>query len=480
MHYSDVAEKYYNDTKKRILENVLAAEEKRGGRPAEKGNEERRSGEIKVMTNREVRNEKAKIRSKHGTLIAAACALVVLGSAAAAMNMMKVPKNTELSSKAEIVERTAVTSAEKKEEVSDAANDTDSTQADTASSAAEEDTDISYNTEDTSKADNDKRKADTSKAEETNNSTNSLDNTSSNTDTRTDTVTQPVQDKTQDSRADTNSTADSKTDITSDLIDDKDTSDPQIADYDKYEKKNDVIINSELLSELDNAGVICEGTVTSQVICGRTADEVVKPLDDFTEDEVGDIRRLYYRCTVTIDAGVYKGEDKMNVVDSFEEHDANTGELVFFAPVGKKLDYSNDPYDSCYAAAREEIADDYLFCRRNKVLLVYFMDENGGNYAVTAQDIYIWQDEFHEYRKYSDFIPTMTNDDAYRDQMTDYILSTFEGKDPSAAEDWAVYHGKGYSEKSAGSEKYDTGRILQVTWDDDNGLYSIITAFNRK
>ena len=58
MHYSDVAEKYYNDTKKKILENVLAAEGYRSERPDEEENKGNIKREIKIMTNTDARNKK--------------------------------------------------------------------------------------------------------------------------------------------------------------------------------------------------------------------------------------------------------------------------------------------------------------------------------------------------------------------------------------------------------------------------------------
>ena len=401
----------------------------------------------------------------------------MLGSGAAAMNLIKPNNSKEPLSQAENIVHTAITTSDEDTDISSAEKDDE--KKDNDSSIAEVKEKTSGKTNDTTEKKDDKKKTDNSSVKEKNNNSNTDNVTQTvqnnaenkeNTDSKTDTV----------SNNDQDTKTDSKEDPGANTI--EDVTDPAIPDYDKYENKKNVTIDSELLREVDEAAVICEGTVTSQVIYGRTATETFKPLSDFSDNEKDNIIRLYYRCTVDLDKGFYKGEDKMDVIDSFEDHDADTGELVVVIPVGKKLSTAEDLETGInYASTEEEINDPDLYCIGTKILLEYYIDESNGSSGVIGHDLYRWDFNDHRYHTSSDYIPTMIcYDTPYREQMTDYILSTFEGQHPARAEDWCLSHGYAFAEMNAGSEKYATGSILEVSWDEPEDRYSIILAYNRK
>ena len=71
---------------------------------------------------------------------------------------------------------------------------------------------------------------------------------------------------------------------------------------------DDEYVSFELTELVNNTTILCEGTITSKEIYGRTIKNEFKPLKDYSESELDNMGRLYYRCTLRLDGTCFKGE----------------------------------------------------------------------------------------------------------------------------------------------------------------------------
>lgn len=94
MRYSDAAEKYYNDTKKRIFENVIAAAENGDDRP-DCTTEKIVHKKEHITMSRTENKEKYEIRRNKGAIAAAVCAVMILGGGGIALNKMNTDTDTQ-------------------------------------------------------------------------------------------------------------------------------------------------------------------------------------------------------------------------------------------------------------------------------------------------------------------------------------------------------------------------------------------------
>ena len=94
MRYSDAAEKYYNDTKKRIFENVIAAAENGDDRP-DSTTEKIVHKKEHITMSRTENKEKYEIRRNKGAIAAAVCAVMILGGGGIALNKMNTDTDTQ-------------------------------------------------------------------------------------------------------------------------------------------------------------------------------------------------------------------------------------------------------------------------------------------------------------------------------------------------------------------------------------------------
>ncbi|EGC02516.1 hypothetical protein [Ruminococcus albus] len=454
MRYSDVAQKYYKDTKNRILENVLAAEnggERSDGRIIG----ERESKEKNIMT-----NSTAIIRNSKG-IIAAACALVMLGSSTFVMHRLRASDDREVSSRPDKVRSTVVTSSDEdtSSEVNEEDNETapdadDSTSEKSAEKKQEKKNDSGETTSAAEKADNSNvvvLKDDSAK--KTDNGTNSDNSTPVST--------------VNDSTASADSS--SKADITDPSADSQQAD--STADID-YSLDEDSYVNEDLYRQIDRDFFLCEGTVFSKEIYGDSVDGEYKPLSEYAPEEFEKVRSLYIRFDVKLDGICLKGEDMKPF------YAMNTGiedEMSLAVPADEEI-YINNGISTDYYLTYIKNGSPDIFNIGDKVLIERYgrayIDGRLRDEQVLFK--YDFIDKMYHYCSY--YLSIGDYDVDIRGGITNYILNTFKGGTPEAAEQWVNYLGESYTIKYIPSMRFASGEVVSVNYSQPDGCYVIYVA----
>ena len=293
MRYSDVAEKYYKDTKSRILQNVLAAEENGSERSQDIIIGEKENKEKIIMTNGEVRKSTAKIRNNKG-MIAAACAIVMIGSGAFAMNTFRSADTKGVSSRPDNMKEVVATTSDEDSSYNEQKDDTEA-ETDTKT---DDDTKTEEKKEDISRVEVKEKKTDSSIADvkektTVNNRTEVNENTAVTADNN-------------DNNTQTNEISDEN---------DRGRHAEAGKDFEGYNEEDnrelpydnvDIYVSPDLSDLLEDATTVFNGTITSVELYGRTRDDQFKPLSEYSESELENVGRLYFRCNVTADGQVFK------------------------------------------------------------------------------------------------------------------------------------------------------------------------------
>ena len=448
MRYSDVAKKYYKDTKNRIFENVLAAEGYSGERSENKTNGEKKNKEKIIMT-----NSTARIR-KSRNVIAAACALVMLGSSAFVMNKLKTADDRAASSRPDKVKSTVVTSSDEdiSSEVSEEDNytiyDSDNSEEE---KSAEKNSD-SGRSDTNEKPDKKEVKENASSAAEKNDD---IRQTDDSTDVTT-AVNDSSQPETSSDASDESQQAESTADI-------------------DYSLDEDSYVDEAVMWDLNVFNFIGEGTVTSKDIYGRTANEDFKPLNEYTEDEIGNVRRLYFRCAVRLDGKCIKGEELMPYLSQTPDYDPVSGDMMVDIPIAKTYG-GDDIFAGNYAASLDEVNDIDLYNVGEKLLLEFYVRELDDGWTIDGNDTYRYDPVDKVYHQSAFYIPTMKEVSESKDSMTNYITNTLKGGTPEAAEQWVSHLGESYTIKYIPSKRFASGEVVNVDYSFTENCYVICVA----
>ena len=447
MRYSDVAEKYYKETKNRILENVLAAEENSGERSrvitiGEKNNIEKTENEERnIMT-----NNSAKIRSNKG-MIAAACAVFIMGSGIFAMNSLKAANDSGVSSRPDNMRETLVTTAD--EDTSSDVSEYEQ-EADTSAEAEEDSRKETISRTDV------KVKKDNSRDEVKEKTS---DNAEKNNDSKPADVPNDENDKGGHAQAG------------NDYVKDDSSAAEKNYLYDDVEFH----VDEQLSKELKLASMICEGTITSKEIYGRTASEEFKPLSEYPANELDNIRRLYFRCTVKLDGTCFKGQQLKEKLDDTEQYIPATGDMELVIPIGKKL--SDDEFDEVYASRESEIDDPDLYNVGEKMVVQYDMSEYDGKWSIVSEDAYRYDYNDHMYHNISFYVPNISYYEGYdyHESMMNWLISAKVGNNVSEAEDWLNFLGEDYTIRYEPSKR-SSGSVLYMAYSLPDNCYLIFAA----
>lgn len=460
MRYSDVAQKYYKDTKNRILENVLAAEnggERSDGRIIG----EKESKEKNIMT-----NSTATVRNSKG-IIAAACALVMLGSSTFVMHRLRTSDDREVSSRPDKVKSTVVTSSD--EDTTSEVNEEDN------ETAPDADDSISEKSEEKKQEKKNDSGKTTSAAEKADNSTiiTLTDNSAKKTDTSTKSDNSTPVSTVNDSTAAADSSVKADSNGSSADIRQADST----ADID-YSLDEDNYINDDARREVDEAAFICEGTVTSKEIYGRTRTDEFKPLSEYTEDEMENVGRLYFRCTVRLDGRCFKGSELVPYLSQLREYDAASGDMVVTIPIGRRTSEYDDEFAGTYAETIDEADNTDLYNVGEKLLLAYYMELEDGALWKHAENVYRYDEYESMYHNVAYYVPTLKEEHEIEDYdgVMNYVLNTFKGGTPEAAEHWLSYLGKSYMIKYIPSKRFASGEVVSVNYSQPDGCYVIYVA----
>ena len=423
MHYSDVAKRYYDDTKNRILENVLAAEEYSGSSQADTdGEREKKEKNIMVSTKT---SSATRIRGGKG-IIAAACALVMIGSGAVVMHGLKEAVEPATSSRPDRLMEMSVTSSDE-----DMTSDSQDHEAD------EEDTKEKNTTE---------VKEKTSAEEE----------------------------KKTDSRQTANST------VTSADGEDSSREEKPAANNESstanesravsYELDGDNFVNDDILNEVNEAAFICGGTITSKDIYGRTASNDFRPLSEYADPTV--VTRLYFRCTLDLDGTCFKGSEVFSYLPQTREYDAATGDMELIIPIGKKQTEDMGDFAGNYAEDVNQIDNIDLYNVGDKMLVEYYIDGT----EIHAQDYYRYDPDDKIYHNTSYYVPSLREEYSSQENMTNYLLNTFKGGSPETAEQWVGSLGESSVIRSIPSKRFSSGQVVSVNYSLNDNCYVIYTA----
>ncbi len=458
MRYSDVAEKYYKDTKNRILQNVLAAEENGSERSQDIIIGEKENKERIIMTNGEVRKSTAKIRNNKG-MIAAACAIVMIGSGAFAMNTFRSADSKDISSRPDNMKEVVATTSNEDSSYNEQKDDTEA-ETDTKT---DDDTKTEEKKEDISRAEVKEKKTDSSIADvkektTVNNRTEVNENTAVTADNN-------------DNNTQTNEISDEN---------DRGRHAEAGKDFEGYSEEDnrelpydnvDIYVSPDLSDLLEDATTVFDGTITSVELYGRTRDEQFKPLSEYSESELENVGRLYFRCKVTADGQVFKNPDwwlfKNFRYLSDRDYDHSTNTMIVNIPVPKKP--TGAEIEDIYASNVNEINDPDLYKTGDKLLITYWSDSSHLTYKYDYDD--------HRYHESSYYVPNSSIDeDLDYESMTNYALRSFIGNDSWSAERWVNFLGENYTIKNEPSRKYSSGQVLDIRYSlPDNG-YVIYVA----
>ena len=466
MRYSDVARKYYKDTKNRILENVLAAEnggERSDGRIIG----ERESKEKNIMT-----NSTAIIRNSKG-IIAAACALVMLGSSTFVMHRLRASDDREVSSRPDKVKSTVVTSSDEdtSSEVNEEDNETapdadDSTSEKSAEKKQEKKNDSGETTSAAEKADNSNvvvLKDDSAKKTDT--------GTNSDNSTPVSTVNDSTAAADSSSKADSNgSSADIRqADSTADI---------------DYSLDEDNFVDETLLWEIEKFHFIGEGTITSKELYGCTtkndvngyiSDDEYKPFTEFSEGEIDSVKRWYFRCTVKFDGKCYRGAEYMSYIAQTALYDQKSGDMIINIPVGRGYQNYSDIFLLNHIATEEDKnTDRYSVGEKVLVEIIFVPNDNG--WDIYPNDIYRYDINDSMYHHFGYYISEMRRGGEYKESTYNYILNTLKGGTPEAAEQWVNYLGESYMIEYIPSMRFASGEVVSVNYSQPDGCYVIYVA----
>jgi len=454
MRYSDVAQKYYKDTKSRILENVLAAEN--GGERSDKriiG--ERESKEKKIMT-----NSTATVRNSKG-IIAAACALVMLGSSTFVMHRLRASDDREVSSRPDNVKSTVVTSSD--EDTTSEVNEEDNeTAPDADDSTAEK------SAEKKQEKKNDSGKT-TSAAEKADNSTiiTLTDNSAKKTDTGTNSDNSTPVSTVNDSTAAADSSV--KADITDSSADSQQAD--STADID-YSLDEDSYVSNVVLSEVNKATFLCEGTVTSRDIYGDTTDGDYKSLSEYSPEELEKVRSLYFIYTVKLDGICLKGED---MKPYFTMNTGAEDEMRVAAPADEEI-YINNGISTDYYLTYIKNGSPDIFNVGDKMLIERDRHTDISGWIRDVQELFKYDTNEKLYRHYTYYTNNRTHDTVGLESFTNYITNTLKGGTPEAAEQWVNYLGESYMIEYIPSMRFASGEVVSVNYSQPDGCYVIYVA----
>ncbi|WP_294481439.1 hypothetical protein [uncultured Ruminococcus sp.] len=455
MRYSDVAEKYYKDTKKRILENVLAAENNSSERSrtitiGEKSNIENiENEEINIMTNNRMTNNGAKIRNSKG-IIAAACAVVVMGSGVFALNSMKAANSSNVSSRPESLKDIVVTADE------DSASETSENEKNDDTAKVDE------KKEEISRVDvKEKKDSSTAEVKEKNDSkTEAKENTSGNAETNNNST--PSND--QSDVIDRGGHAHALNDET--MYNDR-----------NYQFDEDNYVSVEFDREIDDATIICGATVTSRELYGVLSKFDVRPISEFNNNELENINTLEYKCTVKFDGQWFKGTDLMDKLSQVPQYNSSTGELEVMVPLGRKIT-DDDDNGWYYASKQDEIEFPELCSVGEKVMLKLELNDFAGNIGLCGEDVFIYDNDDKMYHSEQFYVTKLGYEGSYeyKESMNNYLLNTFKGGTVEKAEQWVSYLGDTSIIKRIPSKRFSSGQVAEICYSLPDNCFVIFVA----
>ena len=403
-------------------------------------------------------NSTARIR-KSRNVIAAACALVMLGSSAFVMNKLKTADDRAASSRPDKVKSTVVTSSDEdiSSEVSEEDNytiyDSDNSEeeknAEKSSEKSAEKNSESGRSDTNEKSDKKEVKENASSAAEKNDDSSQTDDSTA--------VTTAVNESSQPETSSDASNESQQAESTADI---------------DYSLDEDSYVNEDLYRLIDRDFFLCEGTVFSKEIYGDSVDGEYKPLSEYAPEEFEKVRSLYIRFNVKLDGICLKGEDMKPF------YAMNTGiedEMSLAVPADEEI-YINNGISTDYYLTYIKNGSPDIFNIGDKVLIERYgrayIDGRLRDEQVLFK--YDFTDKMYHYCSY--YLSIGDYDVDIRGGITNYILNTFKGGTPEAAEQWVNYLGESYTIKYIPSKRFASGEVVNVEYSFTENCYVICVA----
>ncbi|WP_074961065.1 hypothetical protein [Ruminococcus albus] len=231
---------------------------------------------------------------------------------------------------------------------------------------------------------------------------------------------------------------------------------------DVYGFDEDNYVDDSLKADIDSATIICEGTVTSKAIYGRSRNDDFKPLSDYSESELDNVGRLYFRCTVKLDGTCFKGQEYIRYLSQTRNYDPASGDMIVVIPAGRKITSDDDEFAPTYASTESEIDNADLFNVGEKLIVEYVMQEYDNSWNISGEDIYRYEQESYMYHRTSFYVPALRDENMGYESMTNYLLNTFKGGSVEAAEKWISYLGESSTIKCIPSKRFAPGKVVSV------------------
>ncbi len=240
-----------------------------------------------------------------------------------------------------------------------------------------------------------------------------------------------------------------------------------------YILDDDEYVSFELTELVNNTTILCEGTITSKEIYGRTRKNEFKPLKDYSESELDNMGRLYYRCTLRLDGTCFKGEEYLNDLSQSKDYDPANGEMIVIIPVPRKAEYSDG---GAYAEKEYEMEDPDLYSAGDKLLVGYNVVDTGDGINIFGNGTFKYDAADHMYHDSSFYVNAPSFDELTVESMTEYLINSFKGGSVETAEKWISYLGENSVIRNTPSKRFASGQVVSVRYSPADGGFVIYAA----
>ena len=240
-----------------------------------------------------------------------------------------------------------------------------------------------------------------------------------------------------------------------------------------YILDDDEYVSFELTELVNNTTILCEGTITSKEIYGRTIKNEFKPLKDYSESELDNMGRLYYRCTLRLDGTCFKGEEYLNDLSQSNDYDPANGEMIVIIPVPRKAEYSDG---GAYAEKEYEMEDPDLYSAGDKLLVGYNVVDTGDGINIFGNGTFKYDAADHMYHDSSFYVNAPSFDELTVESMTEYLINSFKGGSVETAEKWISYLGENSVIRNTPSKRFASGQVVSVRYSPADGGFVIYAA----
>ncbi|MBO5558336.1 hypothetical protein, partial [Ruminococcus sp.] len=243
------------------------------------------------------------------------------------------------------------------------------------------------------------------------------------------------------------------------------------ADID-YSLDEDNFVNEDLYRQIDRDFFLCEGTVISKDIYGDSVDGEYKPLSEYAPEEFEKVRSLYIRFNVKLDGICLKGE---NMKPYYTMNTGIEDEMSLAVSADEEI-YINNGISTDYYLTYIKNGSPDIFNIGDKVLIERYGRAYIDGRLREEQVLFKYDfiDKMYHYCSYDLSIGDYAVD--IRGDITNYILNTFKGGTPEAAEQWVNYLGESYMIEYIPSMRFASGEVVSVNYSQPDGCYVIYVA----